>query len=62
LFLLFQPTFPNAEVSEKDLGLPPVNMVIFQVPEVSSEPDPSDRTAEHIGRIVDLEGRLKALK
>jgi hypothetical protein len=49
-------------VSEKDLGLPPVNMVIFQVPEVSSEPDPSDRTAEHIGRIADLEGRLKALK
>jgi hypothetical protein len=54
--LLFQPNFADAEVSEKDLGLPPVNMVSSQVPEVSSEPDPSDRTTKHIGRIADPKG------
>jgi hypothetical protein len=60
--LLFQPTLANAEISEKNLGLPSVNTTISQVPEVSSEPNPLDRTAEHVGRIVDLEGRLNALK
>jgi hypothetical protein len=37
-------------------------MVSFQVPKVSFEPNLSDRTAKHIGRIADLKGRLKALK
>jgi hypothetical protein len=60
--LLFQPTLADAEISEKNLGLPSVNTTISQVPEVSSEPDPLDRTAEHVGRIADLEGQLHALK
>jgi hypothetical protein len=60
--LLFQPTFPDAEMSEKDLGLSPVNMVSCQVLKVSSEPDLSDRTAKHVGRIANIEGRLRDLK
>jgi hypothetical protein len=52
----------DAEISEKNLGLPSVDTGISQVPEVSFEPDPLDRTTEYIGRITDLEGRLNVLK
>jgi hypothetical protein len=49
-------------MSDKNLGLPLVDTVTSLVPEVSSEPDSADRTAEYVGRIADLEGRLNSLK
>jgi hypothetical protein len=52
----------DAEISKKNLGLPSVDTVISQVPEVSFEPDPLDHTVEYIRRIADLEGRLNVLK
>jgi hypothetical protein len=60
--LLFHSTLADAQISKKNLGLPSINTVISQAPEVSSEPDPLDRTTEHVRRIADLEGRLNALK
>jgi hypothetical protein len=39
-----------------------VDTVTSPVPEVSSEPDPADRTAEYVKRTTDLEGRLNSLK
>jgi hypothetical protein len=56
LFPSFQPTHDDSKISEKILDLPSVNTVISQVLEVSPEPDPLDCTAEHVGRIADLEG------
>jgi hypothetical protein len=49
-------------MSDENLGLPSVHMVTSPVPEVSSETDPTDRAAEYVGRIADLEGRLNFLK
>jgi hypothetical protein len=49
-------------MTDKKLGLPLVDMVTSPVPEVSSEPDPADHTAEYVGRIADLEGCLYSLK
>jgi hypothetical protein len=49
-------------MSYKNLGLPSVYTVTSVVPEVSSEPNPMDRTAEYVRRIADLEGRLNSLK
>jgi hypothetical protein len=60
LFLV-QPNF-EVEMPKTECNSLPINTSDFRIPEVPSEPDSSDRCAEHLLRIVDLEGRLSSLK
>jgi hypothetical protein len=60
LFLV-QPNF-EVKMPKTECNSLPINTADFRIPEVPSEPDSSDRCAEHLLRIVDLEGRLSSLK
>jgi hypothetical protein len=54
--------FPDGDIPQKDCDLLPIETANSQSPKVAHEPDILDRTAEYIGRIIDLKGRVKVLK
>jgi hypothetical protein len=62
LLLSFQPNFPNVDMPEGDRDLLPINTTTSQDPEVPPKSKILDRSAEYIGRIADLEGRVGVLK
>jgi hypothetical protein len=62
LLFFFQPNFPDVDMLERDPDLLPIDMASSQAPEVASTPKTTDRTAKYIGRIADLEDRVKILK
>jgi hypothetical protein len=47
---------------EIEHGSLPINIAGSRIPEVPSRHDSSERCAEHLSRIADLEGRLSSLK
>jgi hypothetical protein len=58
----FQPNFPDVDMPEGDRDLMPIDTASSQAPDVASAPEIIDHTAEYIGRIMDLEDRVKVLK
>jgi hypothetical protein len=60
--LFFQRTNADAKIFDKNISLPLLDVSAAQAPEDFLEPDSTNRVAEYIDRIADLEGRLDSLK